>query len=106
MAFVYQVSFNIKPDQMADLAIGSALERALAALRALLPDQAGYISSRGMHSLDRDDTTRIVFESVWSDWDEFQEHIKSAIAEDRVIKEFQPHLSVDNLTNHQYEEVD
>jgi heme-degrading monooxygenase HmoA len=106
MAFVYQVSFNIQPDQMEDLAIGSALERALAALRALLPDQAGYVSSRGMHSLDRDNTTRIVFESVWDDWDDFQTHIKSSIAEDRVIQEFHPHLSIDNLTTHTFEEVD
>ncbi len=106
MAYVYQVSFDIKPEQLTDLEIGSALERALMALRALLPDQAGYVSSRGMHSIDRDSATHIVFQSVWSDWDEFQNHIKSSIAEDRVIREFKPHLSVDNLTTHQFEEVD
>jgi hypothetical protein len=106
MAFVYQVSFDIKQDQLSDLEIGSALERAVMALRALLPDQAGYVSSRGMHSIGRDNVTHIVFQSVWSDWDEFQNHIRSAVAEDRVIQEFQPHLSIDNLTTSQYEEVD
>lgn len=106
MAYVYQVSFDIKPDQLSDLEIGSALEAALSSLRALLPDQTGYVSSRAMHSIDRDNTTHIVFQSVWNDWDEFQQHIESAIAEDRVIKEFKPHLSFDNLTTHQFEEVD
>lgn len=106
MAYVYQMSFDIKPDQMEDLEIGSALEGALSALRALLPDEAGYVSSRGMHSLDRNNTTHIVFESVWNEWDDFISHIESSVAEDRFIQQFQPHLSIDNLTTHQYEEVD
>lgn len=106
MAYIYHVSFDIRPDQMTELEIGASLERVLAYLRSLLPSESGYVTSRAMHSVGLADRTHLVFQSVWQDWDDLERHRQSSLAEDKVLKEFEPHVALDDLTVRVYEEVD
>jgi len=106
MAYIYQVSFDLKPNQMDELEIGSSLERVLGYLRALLPSEPGYVTSRAIYSLDIADKTELVFQSVWESWDDLDSHRKSTLAEIKVLSEFQPHVSLDDLSVHIYEEVE
>lgn len=106
MAYIYQVSFDIKPSQMDELEIGASLERVLGYLRALLPSEPGYVTSRAIYSLDIPDTTELVFQSIWESWDDLDAHRASSLAEAKVLAEFQPHVSLEDLSVHMYEEVD
>ena len=106
MAYIYQVSFDIKPNQMNELEIGASLERVLSYLRALLPSEPGYIASRAIYSLDIIDKTELAFQSVWEAWDDLDAHRTSSLAEVKVLTEFQPHVSLEDLSVHIYEEVD
>lgn len=106
MAYVYQVSFDIRPEQMHELAIGASLERVLGYLRALLPSEIGFVTARAMRSLGHTERTRVVIESTWQQWDDLEKHRQSALAEDKVVLEFQPHVSVESLQADSYQEVD
>lgn len=106
MAFIYQVRFDIKPIQMNELEVGASLERVLSYLRALLPSEPGYVASRAIYSLDIADKTELIFQSVWETWDDLESHRKSSLAEAKVLTEFQPHISLEDLSVHIYEEVD
>lgn len=106
MAYIYQISFDIQPDQMNELEIGASLERVLGYLRALLPSEPGYVTSRAMNSLDMPGETHLVFQSMWETWDDLEAHRQSSLAEDKVLTEFQPHVSLEDLSVHIYEEVD
>ena len=106
MAYIIQVSFDIRPDQMNELEIGASLERVLSYLRALLPSEPGYATSRAMNSLDIPGKTHLVFQSLWGTWDDLDAHRQSLLAEDKVLTEFQPHVSLEDLSVHIYEEVD
>ena len=105
MAYVYQVSFDIRPEQMGQLEIGASLERVLAYLRALLPSEAGYITSRAMSSLDYPERTHVIVQSVWDSWEDLARHRRSSLAEDKVLSEFEPHVALGDLAVHAYEEV-
>jgi len=105
MAYIYQVSFDIQPDQMDELEIGAALERVLAYLRALLPSEPGYISSRAMSSLSDPDKTHLIVQSVWDGWSDMEQHRHSSLAEDKVLAEFQPHVSLQDMSACVYQEV-
>ena len=105
MAYVYQVSFDIQPDQMGELKVGASLERVLAYLRTLLPGQPGHITSRAFYSLDVPDRTHIIFQSAWEAWDDLEAHRSSSLAENKVLTEFQPHVTLEDLAVHVYEEV-
>jgi hypothetical protein len=105
MAYVYQVSFDIHPEQMNELEIGASLERVLSYLRALLPGEAGYITSRAMSSLDDLDRTHVIVQSVWDHWEDLSRHRQSSLAEDKVLSEFEPHVTLEDLVVHAYEEV-
>ena len=105
MAYVYQVSFDIHPEQMDELRIGASLERVLAYLRALLPSEAGHMTSRAMSSLDYPDRTHVIVQSVWDTWEDLARHRQSSLAEDKVLSEFEPHVVLDDLSVHAYEEV-
>jgi hypothetical protein len=106
MAYFYQVTFDIQPDQMSQLEIGASLERALGYLRTLLPNEPGYVTSRSMYSLDIPDKTHLVVESMWETWDDLESHRHSSLVEDKVLAEFGPHVSPKDLSVHIYEEVD
>ena len=106
MAYIYQVSFDIRPDQMSELQIGASLERVLGYLRALLPGESGHISSRVMYSVDIPDRTHLIVQSMWEAWEDLEAHRRSSLAEDKVLTEFQPHVSLEALSVHVYKEVD
>jgi hypothetical protein len=105
MAYINEISFDIRPDQMDELEIGASLERVLGYLRVLLPNETGHISSRAMFSLDLSDRTHLVVESVWETWDDLEAHRKSSLAEDKVLTEFEPHVTLEDLAVRIYEEV-
>jgi hypothetical protein len=105
MAYVYQVSFDIRPDQMSELDIGASLERVLGYLRILLPAETGFVTSRAMYSVDIPETTHLVFESVWEIWGDLDSHRRSSLAEDKVLTEFKPHIALEDLSVHSYQEV-
>ena len=105
MAYIYQVTFDIQPDQMSQLEIGASLERALGYLRTLLPNEAGYVTSRSMSSLDMPGKTHLVVESEWESWDDLESHRRSSLVENKVLSEFEPHVTLEDLAVHIYEEV-
>jgi heme-degrading monooxygenase HmoA len=105
MAYIYQVGFEIKHDQMEQLRIGAALEKILGYLRTLLPNQPGYISARALYSLDMQDKTYMLVQSTWDGWEDLQAHQHSGLAEQKVLSEFEPHVALEDLSVHMYEEV-
>jgi len=105
MAFIYHVGFNIGPDQMNELQIGSSLERTVGYLKTLLPSEPGFVAARAMYSLDIEGKTHLIFETVWESWEDIEAHANSSLAEDKVLSEFQPHLRLEHLTVHKYGEV-
>ena len=105
MAYVYQVSFDIRPDQMSELEIGASLERVLGYLRTLLPAEVGFVTSRAMYSVDIPETTHLVFQSIWESWGDLDGHRQSSLAEDKVLTEFKPHVALKDLSVHVYEEI-
>jgi heme-degrading monooxygenase HmoA len=106
MAYMYSVSFNIAPDMMDELEVGAALERVLGYLRALLPSEPGFTTVRALHSVDRDSGVGVLVESVWQTWDDLAGHRESSLSEDKVLKEFEPHVEIGDLDVRVYEEVD
>jgi hypothetical protein len=105
MAYIYQVYFDIEPEQMNQLEIGASLERVLGYLRTLLPSQMGFISARAMYSLDIPEKTHLVFQSIWETWDDIDAHRHSSLLENKILVEFEPHVPLENLVAHIYEEV-
>jgi hypothetical protein len=105
MAYVYQVGFHIHPEQMSDLQIGASLERVLGYLRALLPNDPGFITVRVVHSLDQADRTDVVCFSEWERWEDLDRHRRSTLAEDKVLVEFGPHVGRQDLVVRIYGEV-
>lgn len=105
MAYTYQVSFDIRHEQMEQLHIGAALEKVIGYLRTLLPNEPGFITARAWYSLDTTDKTHLIVQSTWDQWEDLQEHQSSGLAEQKVLAEFEPHIEIDDLTVNIYEEV-
>jgi hypothetical protein len=105
MVAFLQVSFDIKPEQMNELEIGSSPERTLGYLKTLLPCEPGFIAARGMDSLDIEGITHLIFETVWDTWEDLSGYQKSPLAEDKVLREFQPYVELQHLSVHKYGEV-
>jgi heme-degrading monooxygenase HmoA len=105
MAYTYQVSFEIEHEQMDQLRIGAALEKILSYLRTLLPNQPGFISARAMFSIDIQDKTHLQVQSIWDEWEDLLAHQRSELAEQKVLAEFEPHVALEDLSVHVYEEV-
>jgi len=105
MAYIYQIDFDIHPNQMSQLQIGEALERVIGYLKTLLPNQTGHVTSRAMFSVDDPARTHLVFESIWETWDNLEAHRASTLSENKVLEEFQPHVSLENLQVHTFEEI-
>jgi heme-degrading monooxygenase HmoA len=106
MAYMYSVRFKITPDLMDELEVGAALERVLGYLRALLPSEPGFTTVRALHTVDRDKSVAVLVESVWETWDDLSAHRASSLSEDKVLKEFEPHVEIGDLDVRVYEEVD
>ena len=107
MAYIYSISFDIGPDKMDELQIGASLERTLGYLRTLLPSEIGFVTARAMYALDpaKDGEIDLIFQSVWDRWEDLQAHKKSSLAEDKVLREFEPHVELGDLRVRVYEEV-
>jgi hypothetical protein len=105
VAYVYQVSFDIPPDRQDELEVGSSLERVLGLLRVILPAEPGYTTARAVYSLDIPGRIRILVESVWDHWEDLHLHQLSALAEDKILREF-AYLTPEMLNVHTFREVD
>ena len=107
MAYIYSISFDIGPGKMDELQIGASLERTLGYLRTLLPSETGFITARAMYALDPDQDGEIdlIFQSVWDRWEDLQAHRESSLAEDKILREFRPHVELNDLRVRIYEEV-
>ena len=105
MAYIYQVSFDIRPDQMDELEIGASLERVLGYLRVLLPSEPGYITAQAVSSVDDPDGTHVIVQSVWDRWGDLARHRQSSLAEDKILGEFGPHLAPADLVVRTYQEI-
>jgi hypothetical protein len=107
MAYIYSISFDIGPDKMDELQIGASLERTLGFLRTLLPSEIGFITARAMYAMNLDENGEIdlIFQSVWDRWEDLQAHKESSLAEDKVLREFAPHVELEDLRVRIYEEV-
>jgi heme-degrading monooxygenase HmoA len=105
MAYTYQVKFKIKEEQREQLRIGANLEKIIGYLRTLLPGEPGFISVRGMHSMNIPGPTRVVVQSTWDLWEDLLLHQKSGLAEQKVLVEFGPHIAFEDLVMQIYKEV-
>jgi hypothetical protein len=107
MAYIYSISFDIGPDKMDQLQVGASLERTLGYLRTLLPSSPGFITARAMYAINPNENGEIdlVFESVWDQWEDLEAHQESSLAEDKVLREFEPHVELEDLLVRIYEEV-
>ncbi len=86
MPYIYQVSFDQPRQQKRPLAYaGADLGRVVDYLNSLLPDFPGFLSSRAMYSLHLADATRVVYQSVWEEWADVEEHRRSALEESKVF---------------------
>jgi len=105
MPYVYEVSFEIRPDQMTQLEIGHSLERLVGYMKIRLPVQPGFVFADAWYSVDDPGRTRIVTRSEWSDWSDVEAHRASSILEDHLFEEFDPHVHSGNVTIRTYAEV-
>jgi hypothetical protein len=106
MAYIYQITFDIHPDQMDELQIGHSLERILGYLRSLLPSETGYITVRVARSVGpNSERIHLLVESEWEMWEDLKAHRSSSLAEDKVLQEFEPHVKLEDLAIHTFEEV-
>jgi heme-degrading monooxygenase HmoA len=105
MAYIYQVSFSIEHDQMEQLRIGAGLEEVLGYLRTLLPNMPGFVTARAMFSVDSPQKTHLLVQSIWDQWEDLEAHQKSNLAEQKILKSFQPHVAIEDLTVRIFEEV-
>lgn len=105
MAYVYEISFDIDSQKMNQLKIGASLERVLGYLRTLLPSEQGYVTSRALYSLESEDTTHVIFQSEWQDWEDLNRHVSSSLLEDKILQEFEPHIKMEHLISHTFNEI-
>lgn len=106
MSYIYHISFNIDRSEIDQLSIGKSLQNSVGYLRALLPGEPGYITSRAMYLISDYEKTHIIFESVWETWDDIELHRKnSRMDENRLLKDFQMKVNLQNLEANIYEEV-
>ena len=104
MPYIHETSFTVSPDEMDELQIGHSLGRTLAYLKALLPDEHGFMTSRALYSIDDPATTRIVLLSEWGSWEALERHNDSALAEAKALVEFE-HMKPSDLTTRIYAEI-
>jgi quinol monooxygenase YgiN len=103
--YIHETSFTISPDQMDELQVGHSLGRTLAFLKAQLPNEHGFMTSRALYSVDDPATTRIVLLSEWGSWEALQRHHESELAESKALTEFEPHVRPADMTTRIYAEI-
>ncbi len=106
MSYIYRINFDIDSAEFGALSIGHELQRSVGYLRAILPNEPGYITSRAMYSLSNEEKTHIVFESVWDTWDDIELHrSQSMLNEEKLLHEFKLKVQLLNLESHIFEEI-
>jgi hypothetical protein len=105
MPYVYEVSFDIAPDEMGELEVGSSLGRVLGYLRVLLPNEHGFVTSRALYSIDDPEKTRVVLRSEWGSWEALAAHRQSELLEAKVLQEFDKHVPAEAMTTRIYADV-
>lgn len=106
MPYIYQLSFDIPTEDANQLNIGQSLQLSLSYLRALLPNETGYITSRAMYSLNHTDVIHVIFDSIWEDWGTLVAHRdRSPLDEKTMLNEFALDVTPMNVTTHIYEEI-
>ncbi len=104
--YTIELSFRIPSSRIDQLVgIGNSIERGIGYMRALLPSEKGFVTARAMYSIDDADTTLVVFQSVWDEWEDLENHRQSYLDERRLIGEFEPALDVQNVSMRIYSEV-
>ncbi len=106
MAYMYQVSFNIRPDQSSQLKIGQSLEKVLGYLKTILPSQSGFIDTRVFYSLNEKENIYVVCISEWDYWEDLEKHRESGFSEEKVLEEFDPVIKKEDLIIRIYKEID
>jgi hypothetical protein len=105
MPFVIQVSLSIDKDQASDLTIGAALERVIGYMRARLPNEPGFVTSRAMRSIAEPGAILVVIESVWEEWDDLVSHQASGHTVTAVLSEFGGIMATDAPSIRRFEDV-
>jgi hypothetical protein len=105
MAYVFQVGFDIRRDEAGELALGGTLERVLSYLRVRLPGEPGFVMARALSSVDATPTVHVIAESTWETWEDLEQHRQTAMVEEKVLLEFDSHVSLEHLDTRVYEEV-
>ena len=106
MAFVYEISFDIPGSDFKEMRIGESVQVAVAYMRALLPNEPGFINSQAMYSISHSELTHILFQSTWEDWDSLLLHRdRSTLNEGHLLNEFKLDVGTMNLKTQIYEEI-
>jgi hypothetical protein len=58
-----------------------------------------------MYSLDIPARVHLVLESEWESWDDLKAHLRTGLAESKVLTEFEPHVTLEDLSSRIYSEV-
>jgi hypothetical protein len=103
--YIYEVSFDVKPEAARDLDIGTSLGRVLGYLRVLLPSEHGFVTQRAIYSVDDPARSRLVLMSEWGSWEALEAHRDSDLLETKVLEEFGPHVPREAMTARVYAEV-
>ena len=105
MPYIYEIAFDISPEQMGELQVGKSLARTAGYLKVRLPARPGFITSDAEYSVDDPSATRVVFRSEWSSWEDLEEHRSSSLLEDEVLKEFEPYVRMTDMSARVYAKV-
>jgi heme-degrading monooxygenase HmoA len=105
MAYLYQVSFNVKPEVLSKEKINVSLKKVLGYMKTLLPSQTGFIDARSLLSLNEKNNTYVVCISEWEYWENLEEHRKSNLSEEKILEEFGSNIKKKDLIIRIYKEV-
>jgi hypothetical protein len=106
MAYIYQTVFDIRADEVSQIQVGKSLGQSLAYLKAFLPNETGFITSRAMVSMSQEEKTHLVLESNWEDWESLEMHLKnSPFAEHKILSKFDLKVTPQDIKTFIYEEV-
>lgn len=104
MPYVYEVAFDILPEQTPELEIGRSLDRVVGYLKIRLASERGFVAANAVYSVDDPARVHVVMRSEWSDWSDVERHRGSSLLEDKVLEEFE-HVSPEALDVRRYAEV-
>ncbi len=107
MAYIYQTYLELRPEDVDKARLGHQLGDVLAYMRAVLPDEPGFVTSRVMVSMLHDQYAHVVLESVWDNWQALTDHLeKSHFVESKFLPQFEMDVEPQEIKSAIYEEVD